>query len=198
MHLNYISRNQYREKDNPEFLNRIQKKEGPYFIIPEGGSNVLAVKGCRDIVKNLPANYDFLAVSCGTGGTIAGVVAGNIYKSQVLGFPVLKGGHFLKSAIEELLYSFDGRRYENWQLMDGYHFGGYAKFDPSLINFINKFKNNHEILLDPIYTGKMMFGIYDLVKKGFFPRGSKILAIHTGGTQGIRGFNARFGNIVKG
>ena len=76
--------------------------------------------------------------------------------------------------------------------MVDYHFGGYGKIKPELITFINKFKSNHNIPLDPIYTGKMMFGIFDLIEKGFFPKNSKVLVVHTGGLQGISGMNLKF------
>lgn len=197
MQLRYVSRAEFRKKEDPKFPDQIQQEYGRCYIIPEGGSNVLAVKGCQDIVRGLPPNFDHIAVCCGTGGTMAGIIAGMHGESRILGFPVLKDGGFLAVAIKQLLRDYDGQKYENWRLIDQYHFGGYAKFNNSLIDFINQFKKKQGIRLDPIYTGKMMFGIYDLIEKGFFTRGSRILAIHTGGIQGIRGFNRRFGNIIN-
>ena len=101
---------------------------------------------------------------------------------QILGFSALKGS-FLKEDIGKFANK------QNWQLLTDYHFGGYAKINEALISFINEFEKNHNVLLDPVYTGKMMFGIFDLIEKGYFSEGSKILAIHTGGLQGIEGMN---------
>ena len=198
MRLIYVSRAKYREKDDPGFLGNLELDAASCYVIPEGGLNSLAVKGCQDIAHDIPAGFHHIAVCCGTGGTIAGIIAGMKGEVDILGFPVLKGGSFLHRDIEKLLLEFNGQRYENWHLVDGYHFGGYARFDASLIGFINEFKQRHAVQLDPVYTGKMMFGIYDLAEKGLFPRGSRIMAIHTGGIQGIRGFNGRFGNLING
>ena len=80
--------------------------------------------------------------------------------------------------------------------MQQYHFGGYAKFTGELIHFINAFREQHSIALDPVYTGKMMYGIFDQIRKGYFKKGSKIIAVHTGGLQGIAGFNEQFGELI--
>jgi len=101
-----------------------------------------------------------------------------------LGFPALKGG-FLKEDIGKFA------RGNNWKLVTDYHFGGFAKINEALISFINEFKKDYSISLDPIYTGKMMFGIFDMINTGQFPKGSKLLAIHTGGLQGIGGMNMK-------
>lgn len=94
--------------------------------------------------------------------------------------------------MKEEIQGFLGQEYPNWQVIDGYHSGGYARFDQSLIDFINHTKANCDIPLDPVYTGKLFFGVADLIKKDFFPEGSTVLLIHTGGLQGIAGFNQRF------
>jgi len=101
-----------------------------------------------------------------------------------LGFPALKGG-FLKEDIGKFA------RGNNWKLVTDYHFGGFAKINEALISFINEFKKDYSMSLDPIYTGKMMFGIFDMINMGQFPKGSKLLAIHTGGLQGIEGMNMK-------
>ncbi len=118
-------------------------------------------------------------------------------KKKIWGFPALKNGGFLRIDIAKLISKYNSKKYDNWDLILDYHFGGYAKFNENLIDFINQFKAKHTIQLDPIYTGKLMYGIFDLIGKGFFKSGEKILAIHTGGLQGINGFNERFGNIIK-
>ena len=151
-------------------------------MIPEGGTNDLAVKGCEEILNKTDKNYNIICCAVGTGGTISGLINCSELSQQVLGFPALKGD-FLKHEIIKFANK------SNWQLILGYHFGGYAKIDKDLIDFINVFKQKTGIPLDPIYTGKMMFGVFDLIKKGHFKKGSKILAIHTGGLQGIEGMN---------
>ncbi|MEK6476079.1 pyridoxal-phosphate dependent enzyme [Catalinimonas sp. 4WD22] len=191
MQLEFISRSDYQHKGEATFQKELQKKFGDCFIIPEGGSNALAVKGCTEIVQT-PENYDYICCSAGTGGTLAGIIEKAKNKAQVLGFSALKGGSFLYDEINRLTQAYSGNQYENYQIVEDYHFGGYAKANTELVNFINEFKREQEILLDPIYTGKMIYGIMDMINKGYFKLGSKILAIHSGGLQGIIGFNERY------
>ena len=138
---------------------------------------------------------DYCCLSCGTGGTLAGFLTGTRPNEKVLGFSALKGD-FLAKEIERLLAVHTSGRFSNWQLITDYHFGGYARFRPALIHFIKNFQENHNIPLDPIYTGKLMYGVVDLAEKGFFPNGSTVMVIHTGGLQGIAGFNERYGLLV--
>lgn len=200
MHLHYLSREKYRTKYSPEVLHELQKLFGNFYLVPEGGTNMLALPGCAEIWEDLQETYDFICTPVGTGGTLAGLVSQASKGSKILGFPVLKGGEYLLTEIEDLLRK-DGtdpvQMQSQWQLIADYHFGGYAKFNQELIDFINQFKKEYNIPLDPIYTGKMMYGIFDLMSQGFFQPGSKILALHTGGLQGIAGFNQRFGALVR-
>ena len=197
MELRYINREVYRHKSEPDFLANLKNQYGDFFLVPEGGSNVLAVKGCEELISDIEHDFDFICCACGTGGTLAGIICGLRGETKALGFPVLKGGEFLKKEISDLALSYSKKNYSNWRLITDFHFGGYAKFDWGLISFINDFKAKHDIPLDPVYTGKMMYGIFDLIKNDFFPPGSRIMAIHTGGLQGIRGFNERFGELIK-
>jgi 1-aminocyclopropane-1-carboxylate deaminase len=192
----YISRAAYRNKEHPDFFRKLVDEFGEFYLVPEGGSNVFAVHGCTEIVNESVLQFEHVCCAVGTGGTLAGIIAGLSDKKNVLGFPVLKNGGFLEETITRLLAGYSNKSYKNWQLMLNYHFGGYAKFDHSLVRFINQFKKSHQISLDPVYTGKLLFGIYDLAHKGFFKKGDRILAIHTGGLQGITGFNQRHGNII--
>lgn len=196
MILEYVSRQHYRQKYNDQFLQELEKKYGQFYLIPEGGSNLEAVKGVREMVDEIELNVDVIAVSCGTGGTMAGILSGLDGKGYAIGFPVLRNGGFLKKDISTLIRSLHDKEYSNWHLETGYHFGGYARYTKELIDFINEFKQQSGIPLDPVYTGKMMFGLFDLVKKGAFKKGQNILAIHTGGLQGIHGFNQRFGDLI--
>lgn len=196
MKLHYTSRNDYKNKNMEFFLERLHSTFGNFYLIPEGGSNTLAVKGCAEIIDDQVLEFDHICCACGTGGTLAGIIAGLNGRKKIWGFPVLKNAGFLKEDIGRLLFNYNSGSFENWELVLEYHFGGYAKFNRDLISFINDFKTKNSIPLDPIYTGKLMYGIFALVKKGFFTNGQRILAIHTGGLQGIRGFNERFGNLI--
>jgi len=197
MQLHYISRATYKNKLDSRFNDELKSKFGHYYLVPEGGSNTLAVQGCTEIVDEGLLKFNHICCAAGTGGTLAGIIAGLHGKNKVWGFPALKNAGFLKEIIADLILNYNGASYTNWKLILDYHFGGYAKYNWELISFINSFKRKHNIQLDPIYTGKLLFGIYNLVDKGFFDRGDRILAIHTGGLQGIRGFNDRFGNMIK-
>jgi len=199
MRLKFISRTEYREKNKPDFLEKLKKEFGDFYALPEGGSNALAIKGCREIIteteEQLEILPDYFCVCCGTGGTMAGMIAELEGRAKVLGFSALKGD-FLTQEVVQLLQQSESPLYENWQINTDYHCGGYAKWKPELIEFINDFKRKNKIPLDPIYTGKMLCGIYDLIEKKYFEKGTTILAVHTGGLQGIAGFNARFGQLI--
>lgn len=196
MRLIPISRQNYQLRHSKDFIKQLQSttlRDNETFIIPEGGTNALAVRGCAEVVEKIDQDFDFLCVPCGTGGTLAGLIAGAKGKGSLLGFSALKNGGFLRQEVQTLLDEVQCNS-QNWKILTEYHWGGYAKFTQPLIDFMNTFKKEQGIQLDPIYTGKMMMGIYDLIQKDYFPKGSKIIAFHTGGLQGIEGFNQRFGN----
>lgn len=182
MKLQFVDRKAYRKKTEGPFIEELHEKYGGFFLIPEGGTNQAAVKGCEAIVTGEVKNYDFVCCSVGTGGTLSGIVSGMNGAGKVIGFSALKG-NFLKAEVAKLLE--EGHiPFNNWQIMTDYHFGGYAKATDDLMEFKKHFERRHLISLDQVYTAKMMYGIYDLIKKGHFPVGSKILAVHTGGLQG--------------
>ncbi|WP_179354317.1 1-aminocyclopropane-1-carboxylate deaminase/D-cysteine desulfhydrase [Winogradskyella vidalii] len=183
MEFHFVSRTSYREKTSDSFIANLKVLFGDFYLIPEGGTNGLAVKGCEEILQENDFNFDYICCSVGTGGTISGLINASQSHQKILGFPALKGD-FLQADICKFANQ------DNWKLITDYHFGGYGKIKPELITFINQFKQRYDVPLDPIYTGKMMFGIFNLLEKGFFPKNSKILAIHTGGLQGIAGVNA--------
>ena len=184
MQFKFLSRSDYKNKNTNAFFHHLKDEFGMFYHIPEGGTNLLAVKGCEEILIDKDAHFDVVCCPVGTGGTISGLINCSQVSQQVLGFPALKGD-FLKDEILKFANK------DNWKLINNYHFGGYAKVNEELIKFINDFKNETKISLDPIYTGKMMFGIIDLIKKDYFKKGTKILVIHTGGLQGIEGMNLR-------
>ena len=185
MKFEFISRERYRDKMSSDFLQKLELKYGDFYTLPEGGTNALAVKGCEEILTSDDNEFDYICSCVGTGGTIAGIINSIEAPQKVIGFPALKGDFLIKE-IQQYC-----RGQKNWQLVSDYHFGGYGKYSDELIHFINRFKEDTTIPLDPIYTGKMMFGVLDMIKKNSFPKGSKILIIHSGGIQGIEGFNHR-------
>ena len=193
MQLFYLDREIYRQKNKPEFIAALQQQYPEAYILPEGGTNLLAVKGCTEIVNDIDIPFDYICCAAGTGGTLAGIIAGMQGEKKVIGFPSLKGGEFLYPEIQELVKAYTGLEYTNWELQTQYHFGGYAKVKPELMAFIKDFKAQQGILLEPIYTGKMLFGIYDLIQQDYFKPSSTIVVIHTGGLQGIAGFEERLG-----
>ena len=183
MKIMFISRSEYRLKESRQFLDKLSHDFGDFYLIPEGGTNELAVKGCMEILEEKDKEFDKICSAVGTGGTISGLINSSNEQQDIIGFPALKGD-FLEKEIKKIVKS-----KSNWKLMLDYHFGGYGKVNEELVNFINNFKFETSIPLDPVYTGKMMFGILDMVKRGRFESGTKILAIHTGGLQGIEGMN---------
>ncbi len=197
MELHFISRTQYRSKYDEAFIGGLQDRFGRFYLLPEGGTNTEAVRGCTEIIDEIDVDFDYITCACGTGGTLSGLIAGLDGRKNMIGIPVLKGGEYLKNEIQHLVRDYNGKIYLNWYLETGYHFGGFARFTDELIDFINDFKHRHKIQLDPIYTGKIMFGVFDLIRKGYFSEGSRIIAIHTGGIQGIAGFNQRFGHLIR-
>lgn len=182
MEFYFISREDYRKKNELEFIDALKLKYSNFYLLPEGGTNSLAVKGCNEILNDTDKEFDYVCSAVGTGGTIAGIIDSSYTNQSILGFSALKGT-FQTSEIEKYTSQ------TNYRIVDDYCFGGYAKVSLELIEFINDFKEKTSIPLDPIYTGKMVFGIFDLMRKGYFKKGSIILAIHTGGLQGIEGMN---------
>lgn len=187
MELEFVSRTDYRLKNESNYIEKLKQKFGIFYLLPEGGTNELAVKGCEEILTEDDVKFDYICTSVGTGGTISGIINSILPHQKVLGFPAVRGD-FLKNEIRNFVKN------ENWELITNYHFGGYGKINPELIAFINQFYKENEIPLDPIYTGKMVFGVMDLIQKNYFPENSKILMIHTGGLQGIQGMNLKLRN----
>jgi 1-aminocyclopropane-1-carboxylate deaminase len=181
MQLHYVSREAYRNKTEKEFTERLKDKFGDFYLIPEGGTNDLAIKGCAEFATQLSAEieFDYLCLPIGTGGTIAGMINVLDVSKKIIGFPVLKGAQFLENKIATYLTS----PKQNWSMNYDYHFGGYAKQTEELAAFIQSMNERYKLPLDRIYTGKMFCGVLDLIQKGFFKKGSTILVLHTGGLQ---------------
>lgn len=190
MKIEYVNRADYRRKNEAEYLDELKEKFPNSFIIPEGGTNSLAIQGTAEILEEGDGKFSDIILSIGTGGTFCGILKSLQSNQKSLGISSLKGS-FIHKEISELLERNQIQVNGTWQINTEYHFGGYAKYNQVLIDFIWEFYEAFGIVLDPIYTGKMMFGVWDLIKEDYFPRGSKLLAIHTGGLQGNLGFYER-------
>ncbi|MBA3705083.1 MAG: 1-aminocyclopropane-1-carboxylate deaminase/D-cysteine desulfhydrase [Bacteroidetes bacterium] len=188
MQLQYISRIDYQNKNTKEYLNSLNLQFDSFYLIPEGGSNDLGILGCKEITQYINFDFNYVCCACGTGASMAGIVLSLKKNQQALGFQSLKGKGYIKKEVGNWLQHFNYQGPANWNINEDYHFGGYAKTNSELIDFINRLEKDNNIPLDPVYTGKMMFGIYDLIQNGFFKKGENIVAIHTGGLQGNAGF----------
>lgn len=183
----FVSREAYREKNSTLFVDALGLKYGDFYLLPEGGTNKLAVQGCAEILTEEDAEFDYICCAVGTGGTLSGLINCSKDGQQILGFPALKGD-FLREDIRSFVTK------TNWSLQTDYHFGGYGKTTEELIAFMNSFYLKHDVPLDPVYTGKMVYGVLDLIAKKAIPEHSKVLLIHTGGLQGIAGMNLKLRN----
>ena len=186
MEINYINRSDYRLKSNDNFLEKLKEKFGDFYLLPEGGTNELAIKGAAEIL-DINDSQDYICCSVGTGGTIAGIINSIMDYQKVIGFPAIKGSQELEKDIKSWVSN------QNFELINNCISSGYAKLNDQLVDFVNDFYESQKIPLDGIYTGKMMFQIMDLVSRDYFPPGSSVLVIHSGGLQGNRGLNERFG-----
>lgn len=184
MQFKFVDRDTYRLKTTTDFIAQLKTQFGEFYMLPEGGTNALAIKGCEEILEEGDKEFDYVCCPVGTGGTISGIINSSTDKQTILGFPALKGD-FLRQDICKFASK------TNWELINHYHFGGYGKVSDDLIVFLNTFYEETGIPLDPVYTGKMFFGVYDMLAKGYFKEDAKILLIHTGGLQGIKGMNQK-------
>jgi 1-aminocyclopropane-1-carboxylate deaminase/D-cysteine desulfhydrase-like pyridoxal-dependent ACC family enzyme len=191
MRIEYCDRTTFRKRDTSDFINSLKEKYGNPFILPLGGTNRTALKGCAEIVEQIDVDFDYVCAASGSGGTFAGIVAGLNGRKKGIAFPALKGGSFLEQIISDLVFDFTGKHFSNWMLNTDYHFGGFAKLTNELIDFTLEFEKLNGFELDYIYTNKMMFGITELIKTGFFKTGETIVAIHSGGLQGNEGMKSK-------
>lgn len=182
MELRFVSRADYRllrQYKNHRALPGLQS--GQYWLT-EGGAHALALKGVAELVNEIEIPYDTLCVPCGTGTTLAGIIDAAQEQVSVLGFAALKNAGFLLGEVEAML----SQSRNNWHINLGYHFGGFAKINAELSAFTDDFELKTGIPLEPVYTGKMMYAVYDLITKHYFKPGERIIALHTGGLQGKR------------
>ncbi|WP_183573972.1 1-aminocyclopropane-1-carboxylate deaminase/D-cysteine desulfhydrase [Mucilaginibacter sp. X5P1] len=188
MQLIFVDRESYRDK--PALFSKYFSNDADAIFIDEGGASAEGTNGCAELVDELTETYDHIFCACGTGTTAAGIINGlqnhQLY-TEFHAIPVFKNGGFIKDEIDRFLTTS-----ANYQLHTDYHFGGYAKTNTELIDFIKTFVVDTGILIEPVYTGKMLYALYDMAAKGYFKRGSKILAIHTGGLMGLLGMKEKF------
>lgn len=184
MELYFIDRITYRKKEKAPLVAKLVK-ENSLYLLPEGGTNSLAIKGCCEILQTEDQQYDTLCVSVGTAGTFSGLAQSKSAHQSLLGFQAVNDPN-LQQELHHKLHAF-----QNCYLNKAFLMGGYAKATNELVHFINNFAQTHQILLDPIYTGKMLFGIFALIKENKWSWGNNVLIIHTGGLQAIEGFNLR-------
>lgn len=181
MNFRFVSRTDYRNKE--KLTENLQREFPKALIIPEGGTNKLAVEGIKFMLNDATKEFDYLCCAVGTGGTLSGISKFAEPYQKVLGFKIVKD-----DSLDEKILQFSGR--ENFELIDASE-NGYGKFSDETVQFINQFYEQFEIPLEPIYTGKMMRKIFELIEADFFPKEAKILAFHTGGLQGIAGANEK-------
>ncbi len=183
MNLEFVNRSAFRDLRKHRAFNAPPAKQYSGFWIPEGGASEYAFKGIAEIVKEINMEFDTLTLACGTGITLAGLAKKLPAEKRVLGFSSIKGGGFLEKDIKKLIKQ---RSITNWSVNFDYHFGGFAKTNDELLPFIKDFEKETSIPLEPVYNGKMLFGLFDIIKNGKLKKGQKIIALHTGGLQGNR------------
>jgi 1-aminocyclopropane-1-carboxylate deaminase/D-cysteine desulfhydrase-like pyridoxal-dependent ACC family enzyme len=188
MQLVFTKREEYTLREEKYYHEELRRRHGHLLIVPEGGSNYQGLIGCQEICKEIEVDFDYIITACGTATTATGLLLGS--NAEVIGVSALKGGDFLKENVKKYLQEFglieqdSVELYNRFQLKTDYHFGGYAKYNEILQIFIQEFEEQHDIPLEQVYTGKMMFGLMDLIKHEYFPKDSNIVALHTGGLQG--------------
>lgn len=190
MEIRFFDKSDY-AKIERNYLPQLKNEIGNFYFVPMGGGNELGTQGSMEINDDISEDSTHITIPCGTGSTLAGISLGVNPSQTVIGFPVMKNGSFIQDEVRSFQRSFNSEE-KPFELITDYHFGGFGKMTPELISFIQDFYTKHEIALDGIYTGKMMFGLHDLIRKDYFPSGSQITAVHTGGVQGNLGLMEKY------
>jgi len=186
MQLKFVTRQEYKQKNSDEFINNLKNEFADFYLIPEGGNNAAGIRGCAELLDELDENYDVICCEVGSGTMFSALIQNNRKKNtSYLGFAVMKNTQ-LDKEIKDNLTSHTNST--DWQINHHYHFGGFAKTSTELNNFIKNFKDENNIQLEPVYSGKMLWGILDLIENDYFKPGTRILSIHGGGLQGLRGY----------
>lgn len=180
MQLRYMDRSTYRRKSDTDVIADLRQEFGPFYLLPEGGTNELAVYGCAEIPAEIEMDFDVICCPCGTGGTLAGIAGGLESEQRAIGFSALKGGEFLAKDVAGLQLRAFGASSDNWEIEYDFHFGGFAKKTSRLDAFIAEFSRRNGFTLEWVYVAKMMYGIYELAERGDFCPGTRIIAVITG------------------
>ncbi|MES2625601.1 MAG: pyridoxal-phosphate dependent enzyme [Pseudomonadota bacterium] len=187
MQLRFVSRAEYQQKHTAEFLAQLRQELGDFYLIPEGGANLAGIRGCQELLPlNIEADFTHVVLACGTGTTLAGILTSSTV--PVIGIQVLKGVDYLRKEVINILNHHGLSATAPWSVLDDFHGGGYAKVSDELLSFMQKFTAATDVPLEPVYSGKMFMALSKLIPEGYFPTNSRILAIHGGGLQGLRGF----------
>ncbi|MDG1751910.1 MAG: pyridoxal-phosphate dependent enzyme [Thalassotalea sp.] len=189
MDLHFVDRKTYRQRDSTEYLLHLSQQYPDYFIIPEGGSNTLAIKGVAEISTELnkQTQYDTLIAPVGSAGTISGLITGDKNQHAILGIAVLKQQDYLQKEVYNLLETTGNKSVNNWKILNNYHDGGYAKFSQQSLKKLQDFSAKTGVPFEPIYSGKMILALLDLINTGYFKPHHRIVLLHTGGLQGLGG-----------
>ncbi|WP_199610742.1 1-aminocyclopropane-1-carboxylate deaminase/D-cysteine desulfhydrase [Flocculibacter collagenilyticus] len=191
MQLKALTRTEYRQRNNADYLAQLSQTYPNWLIVPEGGSNDLAVQGVAKLVDEIDMNFDVICTPVGSGGTLAGLASALTSHQAALGICVLKGAQYLEQTVHDLLlhntHCDKQHIHPQWSINHEFHFGGYAKITPALVDFCSEFYQQFDIPIEPIYSGKMFYGLFKLIEQDYFAPNSKIVAVHTGGLQGIKG-----------
>jgi 1-aminocyclopropane-1-carboxylate deaminase len=193
MQLLFLDKQSYQEKNIASLKDDLLKEYGTYYLLPEGGENREGVLGCGAIGEAIQANFSGDYTVCcavGTGTTLAGVISGLPAHTPCIGFSVLKGEDRLSDHVRQWLSAVECE-HTQWQIVTNFHHGGYAKTNPALLHFMQNLERANQLLLEPVYSAKMLWGIEQLALQDFWPEGSTVVAVHGGGIQGRRGFGLR-------
>ncbi|WP_432947234.1 1-aminocyclopropane-1-carboxylate deaminase/D-cysteine desulfhydrase [Kribbella sp. CA-253562] len=183
MRLTYLDRGTYRDKGSATVLEKLRQEFGEFYLLPEGGSNAEAVRGCAELPAEIAEDFDAILCAVGTGGTLAGIASGLGNGQRAIGVPALKGAQFLENEVAELQRQTFGSSTANWTLDYAHHYGGYAKRTAELDEFIADFEQRHGLRLDWVYVAKMMAALFDAIGRGEIARGSTVVAVISGSEQ---------------
>lgn len=197
--IDYVDRVTYKKRNDSAYLLHLKQQQPDAMIIPEGGSQAQALQGMKDMVDEIDIDFDFIVAPVASGATLAGIVSALNKRNENnatdtlhqttrnvvgVGVGVLKGENYLEGLVEQFLPTSLGR--SNWHIDHSYHFGGYAKAPNELRTFCNDFNHAFEFDIEPVYSGKAFWAVKDMLAKGKFEDGARIVVLHTGGLQGAR------------
>ncbi|WP_245645785.1 1-aminocyclopropane-1-carboxylate deaminase/D-cysteine desulfhydrase [Pseudonocardia acaciae] len=180
MRLHYLDRATYRAKTAPDVLDGLRQKFGDFYLVPEGGSAPLALRGCSEMIAEIQERFDLVVCPVGTGGTLAGLSAGLTGGQRALGFSVLRGAEYLDDEVAGIQVEAIGKRLDNWSINHRFHFGGFARRKSELDDFIAEFRDRHGIALDWVYVAKALYGLYACVEEGVVGSGATVVFVVTG------------------